>query len=250
MPRYRAEIPPSVLYMVPITVHMPGSFSALGPSSAKEAVWIDSRVRTMSRGYVQKTEVIPAIPPHVRRARGERSAPGEDSKKFCESCCVSLGSLHRLRWSKAHGTHPLVKVVTAELNSRVRHNAHTVGAIASHEASPAFFPPHLGQTLADRQLVGIASYALNLEQDLEALEGGDDGSRDGTGNTAGTEGGNDGLGKGIAKPEVLDRFRSWARSISSSRDRRVIERLPAQSGCQQTVDLPQGLLGRWPGRVM
>jgi hypothetical protein len=50
MPRYNATMPPSVRYMVTIVAHMPGSFLGLEPSSAKEADWIDKRVRTMSSG--------------------------------------------------------------------------------------------------------------------------------------------------------------------------------------------------------
>lgn len=49
MPLYSAARPPSVLYMVTIVVHMPGSSLGLA-STAKEADWMDRRVRTMSRG--------------------------------------------------------------------------------------------------------------------------------------------------------------------------------------------------------
>jgi hypothetical protein len=34
---------------------------------------------------VKVTEVMPAQPPQMRREREERSAPGEDSKKFLET---------------------------------------------------------------------------------------------------------------------------------------------------------------------
>lgn len=46
---------------------------------AKEADCIDRRVRTMSNGYVNVTEVMPAAPPQMSRLIGERSAPGEGS---------------------------------------------------------------------------------------------------------------------------------------------------------------------------
>ena len=60
--------------------HIPGSFSLdASLREEKEADCIDSRVRTMSRGYVKVTEVIPAAPPHMSRLKGERSAPGEGS---------------------------------------------------------------------------------------------------------------------------------------------------------------------------
>lgn len=50
MPRYSAGNPPSVLYIITIVCHMPGSFFGLSPSSANDADWIESRVRTMSSG--------------------------------------------------------------------------------------------------------------------------------------------------------------------------------------------------------
>lgn len=82
IPLYNAATPPSVLYMVIIVVHMPGS--SLGfARAAKEADWIERRVRTISRGYVNVTEVIPAMPPHVRRAKGDKSASGYVSNMFC-----------------------------------------------------------------------------------------------------------------------------------------------------------------------
>ena len=68
MPRYRAKKPPSFLYIAINVPHMPGSLPPdflLRPW--KDADCIDSRVRTMSRGYVKVTEVIPARPPQIRR---------------------------------------------------------------------------------------------------------------------------------------------------------------------------------------
>lgn len=68
--------------MVTIVGHMPGN-SPLGllPRAANDADWIESRVRTMSSGYVKKTEVMPAMPPHSSLSTGWSGDPGEVSKK-------------------------------------------------------------------------------------------------------------------------------------------------------------------------
>lgn len=87
MPLYRAAIPPSVLYMDFRVDHMPGKWSGRAPSSANEADWIDRRVRTMSSGYVKKTDVMPAAPPQMRRVTDESSAPGEASNMFLTPSC-------------------------------------------------------------------------------------------------------------------------------------------------------------------
>lgn len=80
MPLYRARKPPSVLYIITIVAHIPGnSFFGAPLRDEKEADCIDKRVRTISRGYVKVTEVMPAAPPQTRRLKGERSAPGEGS---------------------------------------------------------------------------------------------------------------------------------------------------------------------------
>lgn len=89
--------------------------------------------------------------------------------------------------------YPAVEIVAAELDSRVGHDADAIGAIPAHETLPALFLPHLAERLAHRELVLCAAGALDLEQDLEALKGGDDGSRHGASDTAGAEGGNYGL---------------------------------------------------------
>lgn len=62
--------------MMIMVAHMPGSFLGLAPSSAKDADWMESRVRTISRGYVKVTEVMPAMPPQTRRVTDDMSAPG------------------------------------------------------------------------------------------------------------------------------------------------------------------------------
>ena len=90
IPLYKAANPPSFLYMLNIVAHMPGSSFGFDPSSANDADWIESRVRTMSRGYVNVTEVMPAIPPQVKRMRGVRSAPGYFSKKVYSYLRVSF----------------------------------------------------------------------------------------------------------------------------------------------------------------
>jgi hypothetical protein len=83
MPLYKARMPPSVLYIVIIVSHMPGSFSLdAWLSAANDADWIERRVRTISRGYVKNTDVIPAAPPHTRRRTELRSAPGDVSKNY------------------------------------------------------------------------------------------------------------------------------------------------------------------------
>jgi hypothetical protein len=83
MPRYNAGNPPSVVYMVIIVDHIPGSLLCeASPSAAKDADWIDKRVRTMSSGYVKVTDVIPAAPPQISLCRGSRSAPGETSTSY------------------------------------------------------------------------------------------------------------------------------------------------------------------------
>jgi hypothetical protein len=88
IPLYRAGIPPSVLYIVTIVVHIPGSFvRGKLPSAANEADWIERRVRTISRGYVKNTDVIPAAPPQTRRLTELMSPPGVLSKN-CSSASV------------------------------------------------------------------------------------------------------------------------------------------------------------------
>jgi len=69
--------------------HIPGSFTPFARcSSEKEADCIDSRVRTMSSGYVNVTDVIPATPPQQSLRNGPKSAPGVSSKN-----CASLLAL-------------------------------------------------------------------------------------------------------------------------------------------------------------
>lgn len=60
---------------------MPGNLAlCVVLRAANDADWMESLVRTISRGYVKNTEVIPAAPPQINRLREERSCPGEGSK--------------------------------------------------------------------------------------------------------------------------------------------------------------------------
>ena len=66
-----------------MVAHIPGSFLRdASPKTANDADCMESRVRTMSRGYVKLTDVIPAAPPHASRLSGVRSAPGDDSTNY------------------------------------------------------------------------------------------------------------------------------------------------------------------------
>jgi hypothetical protein len=98
IPLYKARIPPSVLYMVTMVAHIPGSLLPVGCLSVtNDADWIESLVRTMSRGYVKNTDVIPAAPPQTRRLTELRSAPGVGSKNYATGsayieACIALSS--------------------------------------------------------------------------------------------------------------------------------------------------------------
>lgn len=84
-------MPPSFLYIMTIVVHIPGNLDLWTLlSAANEADWIERRVRTISSGYVKKTEVIPAAPPHINRLNDERSAPGVGSKNYYEQLAASV----------------------------------------------------------------------------------------------------------------------------------------------------------------
>lgn len=48
---------------------------------------MDNRVRTMSRGYVQVTEVMPARPPQRSRWYASKGEPGSFSKNYEGSVC-------------------------------------------------------------------------------------------------------------------------------------------------------------------
>ena len=97
-------------------------------------------------------------------------------------------------------TYPLVNIICAELHSRVGHNAYAIGSIAGHESSPALFPPHLRQRFRHRHFIFLAADALDLEQDLEALEGRDDGSGYGAGHASSHEGSNNRLREAFSEP--------------------------------------------------
>lgn len=95
-----------------------------------------------------------------------------------------------------------VKVVTAELDSRVGDNADAVCPVSSHEAPPPFLPPHLPQCLADRQLVRISPGTLNLHQDLESLQRRHHRPGDSAGHTSTAEGGDHWLRDGFPKLQI------------------------------------------------
>ena len=65
-----------------MVAHMPEFCLGVFPRSAKDAVWMESLVRTMSSGYVNVTEVMPAKPPHNRRVKGVKESPEYLSKMF------------------------------------------------------------------------------------------------------------------------------------------------------------------------
>lgn len=69
--------------MIFMVAHIPGScFLDASPRVAKEADCIESLVRTMSSGYVNVTDVMPAAPPQTSRLRGVKSCPGEGSANY------------------------------------------------------------------------------------------------------------------------------------------------------------------------
>lgn len=152
MPLYRARTPPSVLNIITRVAHMPGSLSLWAwLRAANDADWIERRVRTISKGYVQHTEVIPAAPPQIRRRRELISAPGEGSKNCCVSATIIL-FLHgpRCKSGELCPAYLLVNVVAAKLHGRVRHNSYAICAISSHESAPPFVLPHLHEALPNR----------------------------------------------------------------------------------------------------
>lgn len=140
MPRYRPRIPPSVLYILIMVCHIPGNFPSCLANAAKPADCIDNRVRTMSRGYVNVTEVMPAKPPQSNRRTGERSAPGAGSANY------GLSVWHANDPCRAC-TYSFVDVVGPELNGRIWDDAYAVRTVPSHEPSPAFVCPHFPQSL-------------------------------------------------------------------------------------------------------
>lgn len=160
MPRYNAVNPPSFRYICFIVAHIPGIFPASLLRPLNDAVWIDRRVRTMSSGYVTVTDVMPASAPQHSLSMGVRGAPGECSNACHVSTTRPILCL----------THFLVDVVAAELYCTVWHNANAIRAITSHQASEAFFLPHLLQCFAYAHLVLIPTNTLYLQQNLEPFK--------------------------------------------------------------------------------
>ena len=149
IPLYNARMPPSVLYIIFIVSHMPGNFFlATPPNAAKEADCMESRVRTISRGYVSVTEVMPAAPPHRSLRKGVKSAPGDGSTNFKYNNQLlrsNDGDERAKSWA-----YSFIEIITPELYCGIWYNPYTVGAVPSHEPPPAFFPPHLHETLSHR----------------------------------------------------------------------------------------------------
>jgi hypothetical protein len=139
MPLYRPRMPPSVLYILIIVCHIPGNFPSCLPSAAKPADCIDNRVRTMSSGYVNVTEVMPAKPPQSNLRTGERSAPGVGSANYDLSVWHAKDPYQACKYS-------FVDVVGPELNGGIWDDAYAIRAISSHEPSPAFVCPHFLQS--------------------------------------------------------------------------------------------------------
>ena len=73
-------MPPSVMYIFFPVAHIPGRCPLDFPKDAKDADWIERRVRMMSSGYVNVTDDMPAIPPQKSLFTGVRSPPGDPSK--------------------------------------------------------------------------------------------------------------------------------------------------------------------------
>lgn len=128
------------------------------------------------------TEVMPATPPHTSLRMLLRSWPGLSSKN-----CANLVSAHDLQRNRGFCTYAFVEVITAKLHGGVGDNADAVGSVSTHETPPSLLFPHLPKSLAHAHFVLVASLALDLEQDLESLQGGDHGAGDGASHSTGHE---------------------------------------------------------------
>lgn len=95
-------------------------------------------------------------------------------------------------------THPLIKIITPKLHRAIRHDPDTIRPVPPHKPPPPLFPPHLGQRLAHAQLIRFAPRALDLKQNLEALERRHHGARHGARHAARAKGGHHGFGNGHA----------------------------------------------------
>jgi len=112
-------------------------------------------------------------------------------------------------------TNPFVEVVASELHSRVGHDSDAVCTVAPHEPPPALFLPHLLECLPDTELILIAACALDLEQDLQALEWRNDRPRDSAGHTTSTEGRSEWLRNNLSSLSETDwrgRRNWWVRT--------------------------------------
>ena len=95
----------------------------------------------MSRGYVAKTDVIPAMPPHTNLWIDDKSAPGVSSKNY--HCCYWFVPLQKVMENRTVA-HLFIEAVAAELDGGIWYNPNAVRSIASHVSSPSLLAPYLG----------------------------------------------------------------------------------------------------------
>lgn len=149
---------------------------------------MDNRVLTISSGYVNVTEVMPAQAPHSNRRSASNGSPAFFSKYWQSSVVLSEAQAIPSEY-----TYGFVEIECAKLHSRIRHYTYAVGAIACHEALHALFFPHLGQRLPYRHLVCFSARALHLKEDLQSFQRRYHSPRHGARESTGDEGGYDGL---------------------------------------------------------
>nr|POE48004.1 hypothetical protein CFP56_01332 [Quercus suber] len=123
--------------------------------------------------------------------------PGNARRTVCRSRCQPEHSMRtqdvRPGARMQEPAHPFVEIITPELHRAVRYDAHAIRAVPRHHPLEPLLAPDLRQRLRDAHLIFAASARLDLQQDLEALEGRHDGARDGTRHAAGDERRDDGL---------------------------------------------------------
>jgi hypothetical protein len=114
---------------------------------------MDSLVRTISRGYVKKTEVMPAAPPQTRRLTEVMSPPGEFSKNYLRGSADAATFTFTSWLVKPHlrggNAYLLIEVIAPELDRRIWHDTYAICSVSSHESSPTFVLPHLHEALSN-----------------------------------------------------------------------------------------------------
>ncbi len=131
---------------------------------------MESRVRTISRGYVTVTEVMPARAPQHSRRPGERGAPGVGSKIFHvtstlpKSCPLAEVQLTKGKFIRTYQR--LVEVVASELHGGVGHYSYAVCSIAGQHTFHPLFAPDLLQRLPYARLILRPPTRLDLQKDL------------------------------------------------------------------------------------